>query len=74
MTSATLPFRPLAHRSTATVAQPLLVPGPFRRAAIVVGDLLGVTAIVLCIPFVVLAVATPVVLSVGLLMWLTGLR
>ena len=74
MTSATLPFRPLARRSTASVAQPLLVPGPFRRAAIVVGDLLGVTAIVLCIPFVVLAVATPVVLSVGLLMWLTGLR
>lgn len=74
MTSATLPFRPLALRSTASVAQPLLVPGPFRRAAIVVGDLLGVTAIVLCIPFVVLAVATPVVLCVGLLMWLTGLR
>lgn len=74
MTSATLPFRPLPLRSTASVAQPLLVPGPFRRAAIVVGDLLGVTAIVLCIPFVVLAVATPVVLCVGLLMWLTGLR
>jgi hypothetical protein len=74
VTSATLPFRPLARRATASVAQPLLVPGPFRRAAIVVRDLLGVTAIVLCIPFVVLAVATPVVLCVGLLMWLTGLR
>ena len=73
MTSATLPRRPLALRPTATVTQPPLVPGALRGAAVVVGDLLGVAAIVLCIPFVVLAVATPLVLCVGLLMWLTGL-
>ena len=53
-----------------THAGPLVVPGPFRRAAVVVGDLLGAIAIVLCIPFVILAIGMPIVLSVRLLLWL----
>lgn len=50
-----------------------IVPGPFRRAAVVVGDLLGAAAIVLCIPFVILAIGTPIALFVRLLLWLGGL-
>ena len=53
--------------------QPLVVPGPLRRAAELVGDLLAAVAIVLCIPFVLLAIGTPIVLGVRLLIWLGGL-
>jgi len=66
----------LARTSVATPftdAGPRVVPGPFRRAAVVVGDLLGVMAIVLCIPFVILALGMPIVLGVRLLLWLGGL-
>ena len=74
MTSATIHGRPSVIRPTTTVVQaPLLVPGPFRRVASVIGDLLGATAIVLCIPFVILAVAMPLVLGIRLLMWLAAL-
>ena len=51
----------------------LTVPGPFRRAAVVVGDLLGAMAIVLCIPFAILAIGIPIVLCVRLLLWIGGL-
>ena len=51
----------------------LIVPSPFRRAAVVVGDLLGAGAIVLCIPFVILAIGTPIALLVRLLLWIGGL-
>ena len=54
-------------------ARALIVPGPFRRAAVVVGDLLGAAAIVLCIPFVILAIGTPIALFVRLLLWIGGL-
>ena len=49
------------------------VPGPLRRAAVVVGDLLGAMAIVLCIPFVILAIGIPIALCVRLLLWIGGL-
>jgi hypothetical protein len=49
-------------------ARALIVPGPFRRAAAVVGDVLGAVAIVLCIPFVILAIGIPVALCVRLLL------
>lgn len=49
------------------------VPGPLRRAAAGVGDLLGALAIVLCIPFVILAIGIPIVLCVRLLLWIGGL-
>lgn len=51
----------------------LTVPGPFRRAAVVAGDVLGTMAIVLCIPFVILAIGIPIALCVRLLLWLGGL-
>jgi hypothetical protein len=46
--------------------------GPLRRAAIVLGDLLALTGLVLCLPFVILALGTPVVLFVRLLLWISG--
>ena len=54
-------------------APALSVPGPLRRAAVIVGDLLGAMAIILCIPFVILAIGIPVVLCVRLLLWIGGL-
>lgn len=52
---------------------PLAGPGPFRRAAVVVGDLLGAVAIVVCIPFAILAVGIPIALCVRLVLWIGGL-
>jgi len=51
----------------------IALPGPFRRTAIVAGDLLGAMALVLCIPFVILAIGTPIVLTVRLVLWLARL-
>ena len=51
----------------------LVVPGRLWRAAVVVGDLLGAVAIVLCIPFVILAIGIPIALCVRLLLWIGGL-
>ena len=51
----------------------LIVPGPFRRAAVVVGDVLGAVAIVLCLPLVILAIGMPIALSVRLLLSIAGL-
>jgi hypothetical protein len=53
--------------------RPLFVPGPLRRAVVFAGDLLGTVAIVLCIPFVIVAIGTPIALCVRLLLWAAGL-
>ena len=60
---------------TTTVDQPgaLIFPGPISRAAVVVGDVLGVVAIVLCFPLVIVAIGIPIVLCVRLLLWFGGL-
>ena len=68
---ATLPMTPVA--TTFGQAPALSVPGPLQRAAVVVGDLLGAAAIVLCIPFVILAIAVPIALCVRLLLWIGAL-
>ena len=62
-----------ALTTTFDQARAPVVPGPFRRAAVVVGDLLGAVAIVLCIPLVILAVGIPIALCVRLLLWIGGL-
>jgi hypothetical protein len=49
------------------------VPGPLWRAAVLAGDLMGAVAIVLCIPFVILAIGTPIALGLRLLLWVGGL-
>jgi hypothetical protein len=59
--------------TTFNQARLLVVPGPFRRAAVIVGDLLAAVAIVLCIPLVILAIGIPIALCVRLLLWIGGL-
>jgi anti-sigma-K factor RskA len=62
-----------ALATTFTQARAPVVSGPFWRAAVVVGDLVGAVAIVLCIPFVILAIGIPMALCVRLLLWIGGL-
>ena len=62
-----------AVATTFDQAPVLKVPGLFRRAAVVVADLLGAVAIVLCTPFVILAIGIPIALCVRLLLWIGGL-
>jgi hypothetical protein len=67
---------PLARAALATTfdqARPVAVSGPLRRTAAVVGDLLAAAAMVLCIPFVILAIGIPIALCVRLLLWIGGL-
>lgn len=66
--TATLPRA--ARPRTVVRARRRAVRGPLMQAAIVVRDLLGVIAIALCIPFVILAIGTPLVLCVRLFLWL----
>jgi hypothetical protein len=51
----------------------LVIPGPFWRASVGVGDLFGALAIVLCIPLVILAIGIPIALCLRLLLWMAGL-
>ena len=62
-----------ALATTFNQAGTLVVPGPFRRAAVVIGDLFAAVAIVLCIPFVILAIGLPIALCVRLLLWIPEL-
>jgi hypothetical protein len=62
-----------ASSTTVDQSHSPVVPGPIRRVAEAVGDLLGAVAIVLCIPFVILAVGTPIALCLRLLLWIGGL-
>ena len=52
--------------------RPFIVPGFLWRAAMASGDLLGVLGIVLCIPFVILAIGIPIALCVRFLLWIAG--
>ena len=63
----------VALSTTVGHAPALIVPGLLRRAAVVVGDLLGAMAIVFSIPFVMLAIGIPIALCVRLLLWIGGL-
>ena len=62
-----------ALAGTVDEARPLVRFGGLSRTAGVLGDLLGAIAIVLCVPFVILAVGIPLVLGVRLLLWIGGL-
>jgi hypothetical protein len=53
-------------------ARPLIVPGFLWRAAMVIGDLLAAMGVVLCIPFVILAIGIPIALCVRFLLWIVG--
>jgi hypothetical protein len=62
-----------ALATTFNQARPLVVPGRLWRAAAAAGDLLGAVAVVLCIPFVIVAIGIPIALCVRLLLWIGGL-
>ena len=51
----------------------LVVPGPLRRAAMVMSNLFAAVGLVLCIPLVILAIGIPVVLCVRFLLWIVGM-
>jgi len=70
------PSRPLEGtlpRAT-DYAPPRLVPGALRRAAMIIGDFLGLIGVVLCVPFVILAIGIPIALCVRFLLWIVGMR
>lgn len=58
---------------TVDQARPLVVPGLLRRGALVIGDLVAAVGIVVCIPFVILAIGIPIALSVRFLLWIAGM-
>jgi hypothetical protein len=53
-------------------ARLLVVFGPLRRSAEVIAGLVAAVAVILCIPFVILAIGIPIALCVRLLLWIVG--
>jgi hypothetical protein len=67
---ATLTSEPL---TIAPISTPrLMVPGRFRRAVEIAGDLLGLIGIAFCIPAVIVAIGLPIALGIRLLLWIVG--
>lgn len=65
----------LTRAAPATTARParlLVVPGPFHRAALVAGDLLGAAGLALCVPVVILVIGVPIALCARFLLWIAG--
>jgi uncharacterized membrane protein len=62
-----------AFETSVDHARPLGVPGPFRRAALVIGELLAAVGVVLFIPVAILAIGIPVALCVRFLIWIVGM-
>jgi hypothetical protein len=48
------------------------VPGTIGRASMVLGDLFAAVALVVCLPFAILAIGMPLVLVVRFLIWVVG--
>lgn len=63
---------PLLAPALDRARNPAFPSGP-RGVAVIAGDVLGAVALVLCIPFVILAVVAPVALCIRLLLWMGGL-
>ena len=68
------PLTRVALAPTFDHASPLVVPGLVRRVAMVIGDVLSAVTVVLCIPFVILAIGLPIALCVRFLVWIVGMR
>ncbi len=67
------PLATAAFAPTFDQAPSLATRGPLGRVAAVAGDLFGAVALALCVPFVLLAIGTPIVLFFRLLLWIAGL-
>jgi hypothetical protein len=48
------------------------VPGAMGRASMVIGDVLAAVALVVCLPFAILAIGMPLVLCVRFLIWMVN--
>ena len=70
--AATIPA-PLTFARLGDQSQRRSVPGFLSRAGLVAGDMLAGVGVVLCIPFIILAVAIPIALTLRLLLWIAGL-
>jgi hypothetical protein len=66
--------RSVARPATLSPALVVETPGWLRRAVMAIGDLLGLAAIIACVPIVILAIGTPIALFVRLLLWIGGVR
>ena len=66
LVGAGLVVRPSLPRALAT-------PGPLRRTAMVVGDMVKAMGVVLLVPVVILAIGLPIVLALRVLLWIVGL-
>jgi hypothetical protein len=53
-------------------ARPLLPTGRLRRTIALADDVLEAVGVVLCIPFVILAIGLPIALGVRLLLWIAA--
>jgi hypothetical protein len=75
MNATALPRSDVAVASARTLTLPPMqrVTAQLRRAVDVGGDVFVAAAVVLCIPFVVLAVGIPIALFVQLLIWIARL-
>jgi hypothetical protein len=67
-----LPLTGTPLTTTRSRASLLEIPGFIRRASALVGEALTLVAIVLCVPFVILAIGLPIALLVRLLLWVGG--
>lgn len=57
--------------ATMSSAEPLgAIPGLLRRASGVAGEAIGVFGLVLCLPFVIVAIGMPIALIVRLVLWM----
>jgi hypothetical protein len=77
MTLATTALRPgtLTRTPLATIDHtlPRVVPGFFRSVAVIIGDLLALAAIGLSLPFVIIVIGLPIVLTVRIVLWILGM-
>jgi hypothetical protein len=71
--SLSQPLTRAALATTLDYASPLVAPGLVRRVAMVIGDVLSAVALVLCIPFVILAIGIPIALCARFLLWIVGM-
>jgi hypothetical protein len=72
VTTGALDLASAAAATTAPTRATLDVPRWLRRGAGVVGELLALVGVVLCIPFVILAIGMPIALLVRFLLWIGG--
>jgi hypothetical protein len=73
-TTGSLHTATLTGGALATTLDPIIVvPGRLWRSVVAIGDVFAAMGLVLCIPFAIVAIGTPIALFVRLLLWMFGL-